>query len=304
MSSNEKNVANVDVSADASGVFVESADVNSSETTPQKPVSTAQQDSDETMDVSETPEVEGTEENEEQGEEQSQKPKKNRVKDRIDKLNARISEKERELEHWRTEALKAASKDKGANVEAKPSDEKPNPDKFESYDEYVEALTDWKADQREKAREAKEREKSLISEQESKTQAVRQASIEFAKEHEDFNERIQDLNDIEMSLAVQDALLNSENAPALMYELAKDPDHFEKICQMPAGRAYREIGKVEARLESSSKETKEEQPKKITKAPQPLKGLNSKTAQASKSLDDMDYEEYRKSRNAVGSTRR
>jgi hypothetical protein len=91
----------------------------------------------EQQEAAEKPE-EGDEGDDHGGEEKPQEKPKRSARERINELTKRAHEAEREVQR-----LREASERKPAE-----SAEKPNPDKFGSYDEYVEALADWKADQR------------------------------------------------------------------------------------------------------------------------------------------------------------
>jgi hypothetical protein len=84
-----------------------------------------------------------------------------------------------------------------------------------------------------------------------------------------------------------------------MYELAKNRKEYERINSLNALAMAREIGKIEAKLSRSKTTEAQEEIKKITKAPAPLKPVGSKSSGISnKSPDEMDFHEYKKWREA------
>jgi hypothetical protein len=97
----------------------------------------------------------------------SKPKKKSGYQRRIDKLNARHKAAQDELEYWKSQALKTgqAEPKQEQKVDRK-ADGKPNPESFETHSEYVEALTDWKLDQKEASRRAEEEKSKVLSEQE------------------------------------------------------------------------------------------------------------------------------------------
>lgn len=233
---------------------------------------------------------------------EEQKPKrKPGFKKRIDKLNQRLTERERELEYWREQALKDSKVESNRTAQfASQSDSsgKPNPDNFQTHAEYVEALTDWKVEQKERERETKAQQKSAQTEYESKVKSHSERLQAFVESHKDFQDVIEDVDDVPMSVAVQQVILESENGPALMYELAKNRAEYERICALPAIAAARELGKIEARINSSSPSNSETKEIKTTKAPRPVTPIGAKSGASAKRLDDpnLSQKEYERLR--------
>lgn len=272
---------------------------------------------------SDTEETEATESNSEEAEQEAEstdddaegkateedaKPKKKGgFQRRIDKLNQRMSAAQQEAEYWRALALKngaaePAKSEQPAKSEAKTTQEvgKPNPESFDTHAEYVEALTDWKLEQREAKSKEEARKHELMSKQEQLVSSYMEKSKAFAEKVEDFQEALESVDDIVASPAVQSLILESENGPELAYELAKNRKEFERINSLSPLAAAREMGKIEARLaKAATAEEKKPEPKKITKAPQPIAPVGSKGGKASKSIWDADltqreYEELRR----------
>jgi hypothetical protein len=248
----------------------------------------------ETLEASEASnEIEGEEQSETDGDETEEKPKKKSgIEKRIGKLTKQRQEAQLEAEYWKKEALKnqtAPAAPTEARQESK-ADGRPKAESFETHEAYVEALADWKVDQKLSAEKAKTRELELKSEQDKQLKTHFERVEKFKSQHSDFEDAMTEVNDIPMSLTVQQVILGSENGPELMYELAKDPEDYKRICGLPAIQAARELGKIEARLlKEETKETKI----KPSKAPKPLSTVSRGSAASSRDPSTMDYDEYK-----------
>lgn len=226
---------------------------------------------------------------------------------RIARFQKQLSQKDQELEYWKKEAMavKPTAKVDQKAVETKLEPiGKPKSDKYKTHDEYVEALTDWKMEQREKAVEQKAKENQVKSEFQKKGEVFQTRIEEFKKTADDFDDLMADTN-VDVPVYVQEIFLTSEMGPALMYELAKNPKELERISRLSAIPAALELGKLEAKLSSnsttaSSKETK------TTKAPDPVKPVGAKGGSLKKSIDDpnLSQKDFEKLRNEQIKARR
>lgn len=217
---------------------------------------------------------------------------------KIDKLTKRNAELARAYEALQSQALQKRQSEQADDVvQAKPHAEgRPASDNFQTHEEYMEALSDWKVEQKLKERDTREQSAKAKAAAEARENEVREQAQEFAKTHPDFEAVIKDVDDIEMSLTVRESLLKSKNAPELMYELAKDPEEFERICSLPALDAAEAIGEIKARIKSAG--TKQDAIK-TTKAPRPLSPVSTKAGSVVKSIHDpgLSFAEYEKLRN-------
>lgn len=231
-------------------------------------------------------ESDGDDDDEEETKEAAkEKPKKKGgFQRRIDKLNKRLADKDSEIEHWKREALKnnatEPESDEKPEAESK-ANGRPNADDYETHEDYLEALTDWKADQKWKQWEAKQEESKVKAERESKVTTYQERENEFAAKTEDYHEVLEGVADVEASPAIMQLLVESENGPELAYELAKHREEFERINELNPMAAAREFGKFEARVLSKPTSEKKQE-KKITKAPEPIKPVGSKSGSAGK----------------------
>jgi len=234
----------------------------------------------------EAEETNGSDVSEENDSEDSDKPKKKSgFKRRIDKLSAKIAERERELEYWKSVATKPSAKadepQKSTQVDL---NEKPNPENFDSHAEYVEALTDWKVNQKYEAKKREEEKSRYQSEYEKTLSAHKERVDKFAKTVGDFEEVLSEVEDIQVSAALNELIVTSENGPELIYELAKNRSELERIASLGPIAAARELGKIEARLSASANK----EIKKTTTAPKPISAIGKGNGATVKSIFDQD----------------
>lgn len=249
--------------------------------------------SDEKTEDSETSDDEETKEESEESEEgKKDKKAKPGFKRRIDKLNARLSAEQQEKDFWRTEALKnktPAKADGEVKVATVEGDGRPKVDDFKTHAEYVEALTDWKVDQKFSKEKSDQKQNELKGEYQKTVKTFQDKIQEFSKKHDDFNDLVEGVEDIPMSLTVQDVILRSEVGPELMYELAKNREEYQRICGLPVVDAARAIGKIEERLAKNTETSKTKTEAKSTKAPNPINPVGAKASgNVKKSIYDED----------------
>jgi hypothetical protein len=227
------------------------------------------------------------------------KPKRG-FKRRIEKLNAKLSAAEAQAEHWRQQALR------GQKPEERPEETpvaatakgEPNSDDFESATEFYRAHAKWAAQEEIKAAKESERQEKLRTEAESKKTAFIGKVDAFKKAHDDFEDVIADVDDIQMSPAISQAILESDNGPELMYELAKNSEEYARMCALSPFEAVRALGRFEARLTKPSEEKKITKPKTTTKAPPPPRPISTSSANGKKSVydEDISQSEYERIR--------
>lgn len=262
----------------------------------------------ETADESETSEKE--EESDETEDKESEEESETKEADDKPKkkgksgFKRKLVKKDQEIEYWKSIALREqkTDADKTDRTEQREANAgtsgEPNADDFASHAEYIAALTDWKVEQKLSERDKKAREKEIVSAHEKTVTTFTEKVQSFAKKHEDFQELMEEVDDVPMSIAIQEGIFASDKGPELMYELAKNRDEYARLCALPYNAALVELGKFEAKL-SASADQKTETAKKQSKAPPPINPVKSKGAGASmKSPDDMDFQEYKKWRSA------
>lgn len=166
---------------------------------------------------------------------------RNPAQPRIDELTRARREAEREASYWRTRA----------EANAKPAPEppkKPTQDQFADYGEFVEALADWKADEKVNAKLA-ERDKASAAKQaaDKRTSTWLERSTAAAAAIPDLDKVLSN-SDVPVAEHVTTALLDSELGPQIAYHLATHPEIAEKLNGMTERQVDREIGRLEATL--------------------------------------------------------
>lgn len=113
-----------------------------------------------------------------------------------------------------------------------------------------------------KAELAAEREQQ---ESHRRTTSFKGRESEFAKTVEDYNDVARNPS-LPVTRDMAEVIQDSDDGPALLYHLGKNPDIAEKIAMLPPKAAARELGKIEARLAFEREKAK---PEKVSKAPPP-----------------------------------
>jgi len=216
---------------------------------------------------------------------------------KIDKFRRELSEKEQRIAYL--EGLsKRGSDEPAAKTEStieKSADGKPNPDKFDTNAEYIDALTDWKIEQREIKAKTEAEKAKVLTEKQKVAETFQSRVSEFQKDHADFDEVIEAC-EVDLSKDLQGLIVESEIAPQLMYELAAKPEEIERLNKLSGLQLAKELGKLEFQLSKDSESKPKE--KKHSKAPQPIKPVTRSGSTASTTPEDMSYEDYKKWREA------
>lgn len=275
-------------------------------------------ETDETQEVSETSDQDVKEDSsaeqdddadEEESEEslRDEKPKKRGgYKKRIDRLTRKLSAIEQEREYWRQEALKGQQAETPESKSVQSSADsagKPKSEDYGTQEEWAEAVVDWKIDQRQNADAEKQKQASAQSEHQKTIQEHQSRVDAFKKETKDYDKVVNEAlaylgKDFEWSITLAKELISTENAPQLLYELAKEPEELERLNKLTPIKAARELGKIEARLQKATESPKEPKEFKKTKAPPPLKTVGAGSASVKKTIYDpgltqAEYEELR-----------
>lgn len=214
--------------------------------------------------TSDTPQDEVSEASENHGNDDTEKSNSGFQK-RINKMTKKLRTAQDEANYWREQATK-----KQQPVEQKTTTEKPKQESFNTDSEYLEALADWKLDQRQQKQSAdaeRENQQKTLNE---KRQKFSKSAKEAAKKYNDFNDVVSN-PDIAISETMEQVILESEVGPDVLYHLGQNLDIALEIAQMPPHMAAREIGKIEARLSIPAQ-------KKTTNAPPPMKPLGGKSS--------------------------
>ena len=174
--------------------------------------------------------------------------------------------------------------------QAAEADAKPQPNQFKSYDDYVEALTDWKTDQKLSAREKQQAEQGRNQEARSKVDErnarVAERLAEAGTAIEDFDEVMETITNprFPVSTAMRDYLEDCEHPAHMAQWMAENREEARRIYGMNSVMAVRELDKVAAKVAPKT------QPK-TSSAPPPVPTVGGR-AVTTRDPEKMDMAEY------------
>jgi hypothetical protein len=171
-------------------------------------------------------------------------------------------------------------------VTTPPEDQAPSRDKFDSYEEYLDARAEYTG--RKAARDERQKAEKEVLErkaQETAAERVQNFRTKVESKFPDIQERLEDVGDKPMYKGVQEAISESEFGADLFYQLVCNPSEFDRLSKMSEFAAVREIGKMEARLEAATKaasgdDSPKSEPaavKEPSRAPTPIRPITGKT---------------------------
>jgi hypothetical protein len=208
------------------------------------------------------------------------------LKKRFRKLTGKI----RDLETQLAQKPSAAAEPEQAKPEAKPAvatpPGKPQLASFETYEDFVEALADWKAEQREQKKAQVEKTKQ--------SQTEWQKRIADAKtRYEDWDEVVNEATDVPVTPHMQQTIFEMEHGPDVVHYLASNPEEAKRISKLSPLSQARELGKIEDKV-AASEEPPEKKPA-VSRAPRPAKVVSGSSANdLGKEPDPSDFAKWSK----------
>lgn len=196
-----------------------------------------------------------------EGEEGSEKPLRDEkgkfkgVQARIDELTRARRDAERSAEYWKGLATHATAPDTAPEAAAKPTS-----DQFDDYDAYIEALTDWKVEQKTRDVAVKATENAETMHRQANWDDRQIAAIAILPDYND----VVGSSEVRILDHVQDAVMESERGPELVYQMAKNPALADQLNKMSPSRAALELGRLEASLETPVAKSASKAPAPIT----------------------------------------
>ena len=238
------------------------------------------------------------------GDRQEQPPAKKMspAEKRIKQLLARQRELEEALEATRKPAEEKRSDSKPSE---QPAQGKPKQEDFKTYDEYFEALAEWKAEQRiaqrDQQREAKEAEARARAAEAEVAKSWKDRVAKTKAAHPDFDAVFADA-DMDVTPVMQKAMLASEHGAEVAYHLAKHPEESERIAGLSNYEQALAIGEIISSIKAAAAKSTQAPPKKTTSASKPPTELASKATppadEAEAALADGDFARYRRIMNS------
>lgn len=196
--------------------------------------------------------------------------------------------KNKKLEEQMAARVPASEKPIEKKAEAKASP-KPTPEdlddsgkaKYATYEDFVEALSDWKSEGRIQAFKAETEKAAKDAEVAKQNKAVEEGWMKRVDEakakHEDFVE-VAFAPDLPIKQgSVADAvILDSEQGAELLYYFGQNRAELERINALPPMAQAREIFRLEASLQGEREATPEAPAKPVTRAPKPAAAVGGK----------------------------
>ena len=257
------------------------------------------------------------EEPEEEAPEPEEEPKRANARldarARVMKAANRVAE-ERELRLAAEARLAELEAQVKGTTPAAPTDEKPTPEQYQTYEEFVEALTDWKTEKKILQLQERDRQASAADTQgrrlEAQMDAYRertQAVIETDPEAlERIDPELQQLRPTFMLAPnetpgpendVAQAIFESEHSMALMLHLSAHPEEMVRLGGLPDSFAVaRAMGALEAKVTAAPGPRLVPPPAEaapVSKAKPPVKPLSGSAQHAEEDVsDDMDFDDH------------
>ena len=154
------------------------------------------------------------------------------------------------------------------------NDGKPARDSFTSDEAYVDALTDWKLDQRDRVGQQQR------AQQQQQTLVKKTESMYAEAEKLDGFDR-EEFDSLPLTPVIASALMESDAPAKMMAFMAANPDEVARIAAFSPTKQAAEIGKLEAKLSAA----------KPSNAPPPIKPIGSRGS-ASPNLEKASMAEY------------
>lgn len=162
--------------------------------------------------------------------------------------------------------------------------QKPKLESFKTYEDYVEALTDWKISQK-AAVLTEAHAQDVVADSYAK-------QVELSKEkHPDWDEAIAENGDMMAFNETHQAIREHENGSEIFYYLMKNPEAAKKLEKMPVLRQIAEVGRISAVLERSDAPAPV---KPRTAAPAPITPVSGGSTSATPDPGKMTMPDYRK----------
>lgn len=237
----------------------------------------------------EVEELEDATEAEEGEETAEEKPKRKRgggYQKTIARLKLELADRDTELNKYK-------SPDKLA-----PNDDEP---KLENYSDWNEYNKELRAYDRNLAKqealeefETKQREESSKKEVAEKAKNYSQQQEIARKTHDDYDDVLADVDDVEVKVSIRNMLLESDVGAEMAYHLASNPDLLDELNarNLSDVQLGKRLGQIEASLQNKTSKPAVN----VTKVPPPIKPIRAKAIQNLTPENAQDYESYYKAR--------
>ncbi len=159
----------------------------------------------------------------------------------------------------------------------------PKAEQFESYEEYIEAVTDYKVEQRLQGvqKESQEQHEARIA-QERQANLARQVAPKLQKALEKYDDFEEVAATYHWTPAMEAAIMGSEALDDIAYYLGQNRTELQRIYSLSPDQQFRAIVALEGKLSAAPA---------VTKAPAPIVPTGGKSS-FNKAPTDMSYDEF------------
>jgi hypothetical protein len=223
--------------------------------------------------------------------EEAEKPK-----DKLEKRFSKVTKRAQEAEAKAAE-LEARLREVEARANPQPIaqtanvDDKPQASQFNDAFEYAEALAEWSAEKALRDRDIAEAQRRADEERNKVITSWNEKVAKAKGSMPDFDEIVASSTTV-VSDAVRDAIIESDVGAQILYHLASDDEYAESLSKMPAIKALKEIGRLEARFEAEDKPEVKAKTVTQSKAPAPISPLKGGKSAGTDVLVDTNGEFY------------
>jgi len=242
-------------------------------------------------------EEEGDGEEEKEGEEEPAKPK------RTGGFQRKIERLVRENEYLTRRFHELAQQQRQPQPPQQPqpqpavADGRPRQDQFDSYDEYLDKLTDWKLEARLQQEHTAQQQRQQAAQQQERLTGWQQRVGQFKSEAPDFEDVLESVDHINLQPILQQAIMSDALGPKLAYELARKPEDFARIASLDPVGALTALGEFKARLEPAKTAAPGNGVKPVSRAPNPIRPVgNGAGATSTVPMDQMPLGDYIRAR--------
>lgn len=228
--------------------------------------------------------VAGSEESKEGSAERDDKGrfKGNGVQERFDEMTRARRAAEREAEYWKIRAQGAPQAEP-----AQQPNQRPTREQFQDDEQYLDALADFKVDQklakRDADRQAVEAQTTKATSWVEKLKAARAEIADF--------DAVVDNNETPVASHVAELIMEHDHGAKVMHHMAANPDVVEKLNNLSPAKAAFEIAKLAAKFDvpitTSSKPAPE-----VSKAPPPAARTVNAGRSTEQDLGEMSMDDY------------
>lgn len=173
------------------------------------------------------------------------------LRDRIERATAKASAKAERRALRQAHEMLMQSAGRQQQPSQQPTDNRPSRDAFASDEQFFDALTDWKLEQRDSRQRASTQAEQARSMGEKTDKIYAEAEKLSGLDRDDLDEVA-----AKLTPTIAQALVESDVAPKLFSYLAQHTEERERIAALSPARQAAEIGKLETKLTNTAKPPK------------------------------------------------